>query len=98
MDKRFNYHGYSGLTSISSDAGYRPLRSLGSNNAALAKNRKTATEPIHCQKAKCQKGEWQSGKSPGTPIFGIKTEQTHPVKVTNARKVKIVHETTRLRG
>jgi len=38
---RFNYHGYSGLTSISSDPGYHPLRSLGSNNAALAKNRKT---------------------------------------------------------
>jgi hypothetical protein len=46
---RFNYHGYSGLTSISSDPGYHPLRSLGSNNAALAKNRKTATEPIHFQ-------------------------------------------------
>ena len=46
---RFNYHGYSGLTSISSDPGYNPLRSLGSNNAALAKTRKTATEPIHFQ-------------------------------------------------
>jgi hypothetical protein len=46
---RFNYHGYSGLTSISSDPGYHPLRSLGSNNAALAKNRKTVTEPIRFQ-------------------------------------------------
>ena len=46
---RFNYHGYSGLTSISSDPGYHPPRSLGSNNAALAKNRKTATKPIHFQ-------------------------------------------------
>src|SRR5260221_1999716 len=46
---RFNYHGYSGLTSISSDPGYHPLRPLGSNNAARAKNRKTATEPIHFQ-------------------------------------------------
>jgi hypothetical protein len=46
---RFNYHGYSGLTSISSDPGYHPLRSLGSNSAALAKNSKTATEPIHFQ-------------------------------------------------
>jgi hypothetical protein len=54
---RFNYHGYSGLNSISSDPGYHPQRSLGSNNAALAKNRKTATEPIHSQKAKCQKEE-----------------------------------------
>jgi hypothetical protein len=47
-------------TETGANPGYYPLPSLGSSNAALAKNRKTAAEPTHSQKARCQRGEWRN--------------------------------------
>src|SRR5215469_5174337 len=81
-----------------SQRGTRPRQSLclGNNHAALTKKKKTAADPIHSQKAKCQRGDSLSSRYPGnnpkTPNFGSNTVQRLPAILTTASRAMHDHE------